>query len=186
MLHDPRVVEHCADRHDTVAHLRNPHLSDPEVHLEAIIRDAVEDMERRLGYFPDIVAVLNVHCPLRRPAHVEEALDTLLVHDVDQVVSTYEDNDLHFRHGRLGLEPINLAAGRGLRLEREALYTWNGAVHVFWRDALRAGFLYDGRVGHVVMSRLDSLQAKYPEDRALAEAVLLDRPLAHFSAAGGQ
>lgn len=170
---DPRVAEHAAGRPGTVAHVRDPRLSDPDVHLQEIVRAAVDDMEGRLGFFPDIVAVLNVHAPLRRPEHVAEALDTLLMHEVDQVVSTYEDHDLHFRHGRHGLEPINLAATRGLRLEREALFTANNAVHVFWRDVLRHGGLYEGRIGHTVMSRLESLQAKHPADRARAEAVLL-------------
>lgn len=175
---DPRVVEHCAGRPGVETHLRDPRLSDPDVHLHEIILAAVDDMERRLGYYPDVVAVLNVHAPLRRPEHVEEALDTLLMHDVDQVVSTYEDHDLHFRHGRHGLEPINLGASRGLRLERQALFTWNGAVHVFWRDGLREGRPYEGRIGHIVMSRGDSLQAKHPEDRGRAEAVLLGQQAA--------
>jgi CMP-N-acetylneuraminic acid synthetase len=170
---DPRVAEHCAGWPGTTAHVRDPHLSDPDVHLQEIVRAAVDDMEARLDFFPDIVAVLNVHAPLRQPEHVAEALDTLLMHEVDQVVSTYEDHDLHFRHGRSGLEPINLAATRGLRLEREALFTANNAVHVFWRDVLRHGGLYEGRIGHTVMSRLESLQAKHPADRARVEAVLL-------------
>jgi len=170
---DPRVAAHCAAWPGTAAHLRDPHLSDPDVHLQEIVRAAVDDMESRLDFFPDIVAVLNVHAPLRRPEHVTEALDTLLMHEVDQVVSTYEDHDLHFRHGRTGLEPINLAASRGLRLEREALFTANNAVHVFWRDVLRHGGLYRGRIGHTVMTRLESLQAKHPADHARAEAMLL-------------
>jgi CMP-N-acetylneuraminic acid synthetase len=183
-----RVAEHCAGWPGTAAHVRDPHLSDPDVHLQEIVRAALDDMEARLDFFPDIVAVLNVHAPLRRPEHVAEALDTLLMHEVDQVVSTYEDHDLHFRHGRTGLEPINLAATRGLRLEREALFTANNAVHVFWRDVVRHGGLYEGRIGHTVMSRLESLQAKHPTDRARAEAVLLRasaaRPVLGESAPG--
>jgi hypothetical protein len=89
------------------------------------------------------------------------------------VVSTYEDHDLHFRHGRFGLEPINPAAASGIALERQALFTGNGALHVSWRDALREGELYEGRVGHVVMSRIDSIQTKHPADRSQAEALLL-------------
>ena len=170
---DPRVADHCSAWPGIAVSVRDPHLSDPDVHLQEIVRAAVDDMEDRLDFFPDIVTVLNVHAPLRRPEHVAEALDTLLMHEVDQVLSTYEDHDLHFRHGRTGLEPINLAASRGLRLEREALFTANNAVHVFWRDVLRHSGLYQGRVGHTVMTRLESLQAKHPADRARAEAVLL-------------
>jgi CMP-N-acetylneuraminic acid synthetase len=172
---DPRVVSHCAGRPATFAQLRDQRLSDPDVHLREIVQVAVDDMEQRLRFDPDIVAVLNVHAPLRRPEHVAEALDTLVMHEVDQVVSTYEDHELHFRHGRHGLEPLNADASRGLRLERQALFAWNGAVHVFWRDALRTLAPFEGRIGHIVMSRTDSIQAKHPEDRGRAEAVLLAR-----------
>lgn len=172
---DPQVLEHCGSNPVLSAHLRDPHLSDPEVNLHDVIQAAVEDMEARLCFYPDILVVLNVHTPLRLPCHVEEVLDTLTVYEVDQVVSTYEDHDLHFQHGRLGLTPLNLAAKQGLRLEREALFAANGAVHGIWRDVLRYGSLFEGRIGHTVMSPTDSLQAKYPEDKARAEAVLLQR-----------
>ena len=170
---DPRVAEHCSGKPGTITHVRDLHHSDPDLHLQEIVRAALDDMEARLDFFPDIVAILNLHTPLRRPEHVNEAFNTLLIHEVDQVVSTYEDHDLHFRHGRHGLEPINPAASLGLRLEREALFTANHAVHVLWRDVLRHSGLYHGRIGHTVMSRLESLQATQPADRALAEAVLL-------------
>jgi len=172
---DCAVLEYCQQKPGLTAQLREPRLSDPDVNLHEVIEAATRDMESRLGFYPDIIAVLNVHTPLRRPEHIEEALDTLMVYEVDQVVSTYEDHDLHFQHGKLGLEPINIAAHRNLRLEREALFTSNGAVHVFWRDVLQYGALFQGRIGHIVMSRTDSLQAKYPEDRARAETVLMAR-----------
>ena len=172
---DARVVAHVADRPKHIARLRDPRLSDPEVQLEEVVRGAVEDLEANFGVFPDILAILNVHTPLRSPEQVREALDTLLVHDVDQVVSTCEGREMHFRHGRRGLEPINFGARRSLRLEREAVYTGNGAVHVLWRDALRTAGLFDGRIGHIVMSSEDGLMAKFPEERMRAEALLRGR-----------
>lgn len=172
---DARVAAHCAGRPNVVAAVRDPRLSDPDVQLDEVVRAAVQDLELRIGVHPDVLAILNVHAPLRRPVHVREALDTLQVYDVDQVVSTYEDRELHFRHGRQGLEPINFAARRSLRLEREALYAGNNAVHVLWRDALRNEKLYEGRIGHVVMSREESLLAKSGDERRLAEAVMLAR-----------
>jgi len=45
--------------------------------------------------------------------------------------------------------------------------------NIFWREVLHHGGLYQGRIGHTVMTQLVSLQAKHPADRALAEAVLL-------------
>jgi len=172
---DPAVIEHCANRDGVVTHLREMRLSDPEVQLQAVIEDALDFLESDQGYFPDIVAILNVHAPLRRATHVQEALDTLLVYEVDQVISTYEDTDLHFRHGRHGLEPLNFGATKTLRLEREALFASNGAVHVFWRDVLKTQSLYAGRVGHIIMPRIDSVQVKYPEARKRVENIMRER-----------
>lgn len=172
---DQAVVEHCSKHKGVVGHLREMHLSDPEIQLQTVIEDAVRNLESEKGFFPDIVVILNVHAPLRRAAHVQEALDTLLVYEVDQVISTYEDTDLHFRHGRHGLEPLNFGATRTLRLEREALFAWNGAVHVFWRDVLKTESLYAGRVGHIIMPRIDSVQVKYPEARYRVENIMRER-----------
>lgn len=174
---DAAVVAHCADRHATVARLRDRCPADPvaSVSLTGIVRAALEDLESRLDFHADMVAILNVESPLRKPEHVTEAIDTLILHDVDQVVSTYEADELYFRHGCHGLEPVNPGTTLRLRLERESLYAANGAVHALWRDALRSGSLYEGRIGHIVMSRTDSLQAKTPEDRGRAETVLIRR-----------
>jgi CMP-N-acetylneuraminic acid synthetase len=172
---DPQLVAHCAGRDTTATVLRRPGLSDPGLHLEEVVRAAIDDMETNLDFDPDMIAVLNVHAPLRRPEHVQEAVHTLLMHEVDQVVSTFEDDELHYVHGHHGLEPINPGARRGLRLERQALFTANEAVHLFWRDAIRTRSMYTGRVGHIVMSRTDSLQTSHPEDRARVEILLAGR-----------
>lgn len=172
---DQAVVDYCSAQPDVVSHLRDMRLSDPEVQLQNVIEDAISHLEVENKLLPDIVAILNVHAPLRRAEHVQEALDTLLVYEVDQVISTYEDTDLHFRHGRHGLEPLNFGATKALRLEREALFAWNGAVHVFWRDVLRTETLYSGRISHIIMPRIDSVQVKYPEARKRVENIMRER-----------
>ena len=86
-------------------------------------------LEHEHGVSMDIVVLLNVHCPLRRAEHIREAVDTLLLHNADNVISVYEDYDLHFAHGAHGLEPLNKGMLQRLRLEREALFVDNGAIN---------------------------------------------------------
>ena len=162
---DEAVLKHCEQSGGVLTHLRDEYLSDPDVHLPEVIEEAVNFLEHNHDIHPDIIVMLNVHCPLTRPEHIREALDTLMLYNIDQVVSTYEDHDLHFRHGRAGLAPLNIGALRGLRLEREALFAWNGAVQVMWRDVLRDKSLFSGRIGHIVMSKADSVQAKHSIER---------------------
>lgn len=169
---DESIVKHCERRGDATGRLRDLRLSDTRAKLAEVVTDAVNRLETELQVFPDIVVILSVHSPLRRVEHIQEALDTLLVYDVDQVISTYEDFELHFRHGNSGMEPLNPGMLNTLRFEREALFVDNGAIHVVWRDHLEAGSLYRGRIGHTVMPRLESLQIKSQAEYEMIRGIL--------------
>lgn len=168
---DAEVEAHCAGWAAQVMR-RDRSLAEPAAALIDVVADAVSYLETSLACFADVIVVLSVHTPLRTLAHVQEALDTLLLYDVDQVLSTYEDLDLHFRHLEKGLAPVNAGALASVRYEREALYAGNGALQVLWRDHANTDRMLTGRVGHIVMSRLESLQAKKAEDRVLLEWLL--------------
>lgn len=161
---DSYVIQHCQTRDNVIAMRRNQRLSAQRVKLSEVVFDAVRRIERDSDWYPDIVVVLSVHAPMRRDIHIVEAIDTLFIYDVDQVISTYEDMDLHFRHGMHGLEPINPGVLEALRFERESLFVYNGAVHAFWRECLDRDSLYHGRIGHIQMGRRESLQIKSNED----------------------
>ena len=168
---DTEVVEHCR-RLGVAAGLRPPHLSEPRARLSEVTDEAIARLERDEATYVDIVVVLSVHSPLRRPEHIRKAVDTLLLYDTDSVVSVYEDYDLHFVHGRDGLEPLNKGMLHRLRLEREALYVDNGAIRALWRDVLSASDLYGRRVGHVVMPWRESFQIKTAFDAWLIEEII--------------
>jgi hypothetical protein len=85
----------------------------------------------------------------------------------------YEDWELHFVHGRQGLEPFNRGMARQLQFEREALYVDNAAIHALWRDVSTEHDLYGRSVGHVVMSWEDSRQSRSPLELWLVEQLML-------------
>lgn len=172
---DPRVVDYCAGRLDTVAAVRPSELSLPHVRVSEVLSHAVNQLERDLDVFPDIVVMLSVFTPLRTAAHIREAIDTLMAYDCDSVVSVYEDRELHFMHGRHGLEPFNRGMIRRLQLEREALYVDNSAIHALWRDVVTEQDLYGRTVGHIVMSWEDSLQARSAVEAEMVAALIRKR-----------
>lgn len=169
---DPAVVEHCERRGDVTVALRSASLSSERARLAQILASAVHQLEQEHDFYCDIVVTLSVHTPLRGPEYIREAIDTLLLYDVDSVISTYEDFDLHFTHGRNGMEPLNPGMINELRLEREALYVANGAVHATWRDKISEETMFQGRVGHVVMPRHMSYYIKSPHDLTVIAATL--------------
>ena len=149
---DKKVLDYCLKKFPKVlTNLRPKELSYKQVKLISVMRDATFQLEKEHSIYTDIVAVINIHNPFIEGSDIDEAIDTLRIYDVDSVTSVYEDFDLHFIHGQLGLEPINKGAMNQLRLEREALYVDNNAIKIFWRDVLSGENLFGKTLGHVVM-----------------------------------
>jgi CMP-N-acetylneuraminic acid synthetase len=169
---DPQVVEHCASFEGVLPFLRSPELSSPRAHLSHVLYDAVHWLEGEYGVYADILVVLSLHSPLRRPEHIQQAIDTLLLYNVDNVISVYEDRELHFTHGEYGLEPLNKGMLQRLRLEREALYVNNGAIYALWRDVVAEEDLFGRKIGHVVMPLEESYQIKSAFDLWMIEQVM--------------
>ena len=173
-----RVVEHCHSR-DVRAMLRPATLSRADRKLSEVVCDAVHRLEMEEDFHPDIVVVLSAHSPLRGAKYIVKALDSLILYDADSVISVYEDYDVHFTHGHKGLEPLNPAMMHRLRLEREGLYVFNGAITAVWRDVIRPANYHGEEISHIVMPRRDSFQLKSQFD-----SWLLDRLLRHERRAG--
>lgn len=173
---DSKVVDYCREKEGVLADLRDPKLSDSRVRLPELAAAAVEHLENVHDVHPDIVVVLSVHSPFRKAAHIQEAVDTLSLYKVDNVFSAYEDFELHFQHGVNGMQPLNPGMISRLRYEREALFVENGAVHAFWRDFLRDDNLYEGRIGHIIMTREESFQIKRLQDLDYANWLLSMEP----------
>lgn len=170
---DEAVVAHCRERGDVTAFLRPAELSASDRRLSEIFNDAVLRMENDHDVWPDIVVMLSVHSPLRGTAEIIHAIDNLVLYQADSVISVYEDHDLHLVHGEHGLRALNPAMEQRIRLEREGLYTDNGAITVTWRDTLDPSARYVGRLSHVVMPRERSFQIKNEFDAWMAEQILL-------------
>lgn len=166
-----RVVEHCRLR-DVRSMLRPSTLSRADRRLSEVVYDAVERLEADHDIHADIIVVLSAHSPLRGSEHIVKALDSLMLYDADSVISVYEDYDLHFAHGSEGLEPVNPAMMRRLRLEREGLYVFNGAITAVWRDAITPKNFHGDRISHIVMPRRRSFQLKSRFDQWLLDNLL--------------
>ena len=166
-----RVVDYC-NRRNVESMLRPAALSRADRKLSEVVYDAVTRLESEYDVHPDIVAVLSLHSPLRRAEDIVKSVDSLILYDADSVISVYEDYDLHFHHGGDGLEPLNPAMMHRLRLEREGLYVYNGAITTVWRDVLEKDDYHGEQISHVVMPRKKSFQLKSPFDRWLLDRML--------------
>lgn len=118
----------------------------------------------------DAFMLLYVNSPLRRDIHIRNAIDTMLIFDVDSVISVYEELSNHYLHVGTGLRP--LFQRRTLRLEKEALWVENGAIYLSKVGDLRENDYLGEKIGHIVMLRHESVQIDTEEDFRLVEYML--------------
>ena len=110
---------------------------------------------------------------------MQKAIDTLLLYDLDTVISVHEDQELYYTHGARGLDPLNPGMHRRVRVEREALFAGNGAVRTLWRDLLDEPASFQPKVGHILMPRPTGIHIKSAHDAWLAEQLLQERESGH-------
>jgi len=169
---DHNVLKYCNGNDILLPFLRDPRLSSAEIHPSEIMQDAIHHLENKFSIFPDILVILSVHAPLRRPKDICETIDTLLLYDVDTVTSVCEDSELHFVHGEHGMEPFNSGMLNQLRLEREALFTDNTSIRAIWRDQVDSDHPFGRTFGHIVMPMERSFHITGPFEHWLVEKIL--------------
>ena len=100
----------------------------------------VKNIEKNYNLKSDIIAVVPIHCPLRSHEDIIEGFNTLILNNVDQVISTYEDFDMHFTHSKFGMKPLNPNSLDSIR-EKESymsVYKCNGIF--YFLENLRQAF----------------------------------------------
>ncbi|MFH0809601.1 MAG: glycosyltransferase family 2 protein [Pseudomonadota bacterium] len=128
-------------------------------------------LNRHGGHAYDAVALLHVHCPLRRAHHIKEAIDTLLIFQADSVVSVVEDRRVHYQRMENGLSPVH-GNCETLRLERQCLFSENGAIFLSRPSCITENRLLGDRVGHVLMREDESVAIHDPYDFWLASRII--------------
>ena len=140
--------------------------------IEPTVDFVLDTLKKREQYVCDAVMLLYPHTPLRKYVHIEKAIDTMLIFDVDSVISVTEVLKVFYQHTKQGLSP--LMNKRMLRLEREALYEENGAIYLSKTSHMTKDNFLSSKLGHVIMLPEESLKVDSKFNFWLIEKVLYE------------
>lgn len=150
--------------------LRPQALARRTARVEDMPLHVLRTLEER-GYVPDAVCVCCFNTPFRRGRHIDKAVDTMMIFNVDSVVSITEDISFFYHHGKNGLTPVNGSLQRMLRLENKALFKENGAIYLSRVDTVLAGKFLGERIGHITMLPEESVRISSAYEFWLAEKI---------------
>lgn len=138
-----------------------------------VARESLGLISEKLGYEPDAICALSIASPLRRAEHIDAAVDSMLLHKTDSVLSVRPATEPYFQYRRRGLVPLE-ETDRRLTREAKALFGFNGAVHLVRTETLRSGRQHGDIVGHVEMLASESLRVTDEYSFWIAERILQD------------
>jgi CMP-N-acetylneuraminic acid synthetase len=148
---------------------RDRKLALPNTHLLDTVMQAVDATNSSIEF--DCAATLQIEYPFLNAQHIDMAVDTMEIFDVDSVIAVRPEQDDFFQHDGHGLTHIR--STRALRLEREDIFRKIGGLQLSKRTLLeKEKVIIGGRVGHVVVDKKAALDVRAHFDWPIAETVV--------------
>ncbi len=179
---DPEIAATAGDLGIEVPFVRPSDISGDTTPMVVVMRHAVEACAAD-GWGADAVVLLQPTSPLRRAEHIDRAVDVLGETGAETVVSVvrvphqFEPGSLLVQDEEGRLKPVAEGPLVLRRQDKPALFARNGpAVLAVRTELLLEDKLYGDVVRALEMSASESLDVDDPEDLALAEYWLAQRP----------
>lgn len=151
---------------------REKRLSSFDANTIDIVDDALEKVEKNTEKKYDAVCILSISTPLLKSKHIDHAVNTLQVFQVDSVRSISEEFAPCFNHDSNGLVGINISDGKSPRLERNSIYKDNGAILLTSRECIKNKILTGDKVSHITMLEEESVKINSDYEFWLAEKII--------------
>jgi N-acylneuraminate cytidylyltransferase len=183
---DAEIAEVARAAGAEVPFLRPPELARDSSEDWPVFTHALNWLEREDHWIPDLIVNLRPTSPLRRPAHVEDAIQLLLDTGADSVkavcLARQHPHKMWLREADGIIEPylktpMRLRRGPDVpRAELDDVYWQNGVVDVTRLATIREQKVMIGhRVAGLVTELSDSIDIDTPIDLAMAELLLARR-----------
>lgn len=168
---DNEVLDFARQFKDIDTIERSEELCRSTMKMKDLLRDLLDRLEEESNYKPDAVCILYINTPLRRGYHIDKAVDTMKIFDVDSVISVQEELRHCYHHTRYGLESINMPEN-GMRIERKSIYTENSAIYLTKSDVIRGGNFLGRKIGHIAMLPEESIKINSEYDLWMVRKII--------------
>jgi len=171
---DEDVLAYASKFPSIIPMKRTPNLAKAEAKMEDVAMEVLNNLREHWGYEPEAVCTLYINTPLRKAKHIDWAINTMKIFDVETVVSVQEELAHCYHHRKFGLKPIKSTAP-GLRLERDAIYKENGAIYLSKLSVLKKKRMIGKSVGHITMLPEESIKINSEYEFWLAEKLVFEK-----------
>ena len=178
---DPSIAQVGKECGVEVPFMRPSELAEDDTPALSVIQHVLQVLMETESYRPDAVVLLQPTSPLRRPEHIDAAVDVLESAGADSVVSVVEVphqfspvSVMRIENGKL--VPVLDGPLISRRQDKPQVFARNGpAVLVMRLATIEKGSLYGEDCRPLLMDAEDSLDIDSPFDLLIAETILSHR-----------
>lgn len=152
---------------------RPAELARDETPSDVVLAHAVNFLEKKENYVPDVVILLSPTCPLRKSEQVNEAIEKFISGDCDSLIGVsfvYKHRYETDENGRL----IPVVKERKNRQERRPVILENGAIYISKGDLIKEGRILGDKIHYYKMDYKSSVNIDDYIDFLIAEQSLND------------
>ncbi|MBI5195889.1 MAG: glycosyltransferase [Nitrospirae bacterium] len=158
ILTDDEEVEEIAVKYGAKSLGLHPKgLASPTVTRGEVVSYFVREMDKRGHSMPDIMATISINCPFIKSYHLTEAIDTMLIHDYDSVISVMEHYDFYWRPGPSGLVPFGYDR-KIMKEDSDTLYLETGGIRIVKTKNLLGKDWLGNSIGFIELSQNESIE----------------------------
>lgn len=176
---DEEIAQIARNLGADVPFLRPGELADDETTTLAVLRNVVHELEVREGYFCDAVMTLQPTSPMRKTAHIDEAVALFSADpQADSLVSCiavphiYHPRSVMKRDDQGYLVPYLNDSQPTRRQDKEPVFARNGAAIYITRRICLDNFVFGGRLLAYMMDERCSIDIDTEIDFERAEALM--------------
>ena len=146
---------------------RHLDLSTQGVLIDDSVKEAIEKLKIKIGYETEYVVVSKFLCPFRNYKHIENAINTIQIFNLDIVYGVSTKNSLFFKHNGKTLKPLRnydktqittKSKKIQMKIENEEIFIENGDftvnnVNYFYNSSKK-----NLRIGHEMLNDISSFR----------------------------
>ena len=123
----------------------------------------------------DYFCILNVNSPLRTAEHIDWAINTIKIFELDGLISVDEELSNLYKHTSNGLKEFKTNEDK-IKIERDPIFKENGALTIFRSNLnYNRSFEKKSKVGHICLLPHESVKINSQYEHWLAEKIIESR-----------
>jgi len=165
-----------------IAIKRDPSLAMTNVLLDSSLNLALKKFKKLKGFRPDYTLLSKLSCPFRNHMHLDNAINSMKIFNLDMVLGVSMQNKMYFNHNGKTLKPlrtfdqhkltINNKKRINIKIESEELYEESGNFILYNNKNYKNFKIIDKfKIGHEVLDKLSAFEISSSFEWMIAENI---------------